>query len=142
MGHSPLRMGGGTEEAALSACARHGVLHTASLLQGPGCHCVRGIVCSDSIPSGAYQPERHPVILEVCKGGLCGPSVHAFEANILPSTTGGQPYTLLPISGDPDVDRGPLHSFAAATLPIASREGHGGEMPVCVKLPPCFGSSK
>ena len=55
---------------------------------------------------------------------------------------GGKPYTLLPISSDPNVDRGPLHSFAAATLPIASREGCGSEMPVCVKLPPCFGSLK
>ena len=50
--------------------------------------------------------------------------------------------TLLPISGNPDVDRGPLHSFAASTLPTASREGHGGEMPVRIKLLPCFGSSK
>ena len=30
----------------------------------------------------------------------------------------------------------------AATLPIASREGHGSEMPVHIKLLPCFGSSK
>ena len=59
-----------------------------------------------------------------------------------PQPLGGKPYTLLPISSDPDIDQGPLHSFAATTLPIASREGHGGEMPVCVKLPPCFGSSK
>ena len=36
-----------------------------------------------------YQPERCPVVLEVCEGGLCGPSVHALEANVLPSTTGG-----------------------------------------------------
>ena len=55
---------------------------------------------------------------------------------------GGKPYTLLPISSNPDVDRGPLHLFAAATLPIGSREGHGGEMPIRVKLPPCFGSLK
>ena len=59
-----------------------------------------------------------------------------------PQLCGGKTYTLLLISGDPDVDRGPLQMFAAATLPTASREGHGGEMPVCVKLPPCFGSSK
>ena len=59
-----------------------------------------------------------------------------------PQPWGGKPYTLLPISSDRNVDRGPLHSFAAATLPIGSREGHGGEMPMCVKLPPCFGSSK
>ena len=55
---------------------------------------------------------------------------------------GGKHYTILPISGDPDIGRGPLHSFTAATLPIASREGCGSEMPMCVKLPPCFGSSK
>ena len=59
-----------------------------------------------------------------------------------PQPQGGKPYTLLPISGNPNIDRGPLHLFTAATLPIASREGHGGEMPMCVKLPPCFRSSK
>ena len=59
-----------------------------------------------------------------------------------PQPRGGKPYTLLPINSDPDIDRGPLHSFAATTLPIASREGCGGEMPVHVKLPPCFRSSK
>ena len=59
-----------------------------------------------------------------------------------PRPWGGKPYTLLPISGNPDIDRGPLHSFTAATLPIASREGCGGEMPMHVKLPPCFRSSK
>ena len=59
-----------------------------------------------------------------------------------PQPRRGKHLTLLPISGDPDVDRGPLHSFMAATLPVASREGCGGDMPVCVKLPPCFGSSK
>ena len=30
----------------------------------------------------------------------------------------------------------------AATLPVASREGRGSDMPVRIKLPPCFGSSK
>ena len=54
----------------------------------------------------------------------------------------GKYLTLLPISGDPNVDRGPLHKFATATLPVASREGHGGDMTVRVKLPPCFRSSK
>ena len=50
--------------------------------------------------------------------------------------------TLLPISGNPDVDRGPLHMFATAGLPMASKEGCGGDMPMCVKMPSCFGSSK
>ena len=59
-----------------------------------------------------------------------------------PQPWGGKPYTLLPISSNPDVDRGPLHSFVAATLPIASREGCGSEIPMHVKLPPCFRSSK
>ena len=31
--------------------------------------------------------------------------------------------TPLPISGNPDVDRGPLHRFATASLPMASKEG-------------------
>ena len=50
--------------------------------------------------------------------------------------------TLLPISRNPDIDRGPLHSFVAATLPMASSEGHGGGMPVRVKLLSCFRSFK
>ena len=50
--------------------------------------------------------------------------------------------TLLPISSNPDVDRGPLHAFAATGLPVASKEGHGGDMPMRVKMPSCFGSSK
>ena len=54
----------------------------------------------------------------------------------------GKYLTLLPINGDPDIDHGPLGSFAATTLPIASREGCGGDIPVCIKLLPCFGSSK
>ena len=54
----------------------------------------------------------------------------------------GRYLTLLPISGSPDVDRGPLHTFAATGLPVASKEGCGGDMSVHVKMPPCFGSSK
>ena len=50
--------------------------------------------------------------------------------------------TLLPISGNPDVDRGPLHAFATTGLPMASKEGRGGDMPVYFKMPSCFGSSK
>ena len=50
--------------------------------------------------------------------------------------------TLLPISSNPDVDRGPLHTFTAAGLPMASKEGHGGDMPMHIKMPFCFGSSK
>ena len=32
--------------------------------------------------------------------------------------------------------------FAAAGLPVASKEGRGGDIPMCVKMPSCFGSSK
>ena len=54
----------------------------------------------------------------------------------------GRYLTLLPISGNPDVDRGPLHVFTAAGLPMASKEGRGGDMSVHVKMPSCFRSSK
>ena len=54
----------------------------------------------------------------------------------------GKYLTLLPISGNPDVDRGPIHTYVATTLPVASREGRSGDMPVCIKMPPCFRSSK
>ena len=40
------------------------------------------------------------------------------------------------------MDRGPLSSFAVATLHMASREGQGDDMAIRIKLPPCFGSSK
>ena len=59
-----------------------------------------------------------------------------------PQPRKGRYLTLLPISGNPNVDRGPLHMFTAAGLPVASKEGRGGDMPVCVKMPSCFGSSK
>ena len=54
----------------------------------------------------------------------------------------GRYLTLLPISSNPNVDRGPLHAFAAASLPVASKEGRGGDMPMRVKMLSCFGSSK
>ena len=53
-----------------------------------------------------------------------------------------QYFTLLPINSDSGVDRGPLNSFAAATLHVASHEGWGDDMAIQIKLPPCFGSSK
>ena len=59
-----------------------------------------------------------------------------------PQPRKGRYLTLLPISSNPDVDRGPLHVFTAAGLPVASKEGCGGDMPVHVKMPSCFGSSK
>ena len=95
-------MGGGAKEAAPSVCAHHGALHTAGPIQGPGCHCVWGIICPDSVPSGAYQPEQRPVVLEVCDGGLHGLSVHALAAEVLPSTTGGaNPILYYPLVATP-----------------------------------------
>ena len=51
-------------------------------------------------------------------------------------------FTLLPINGNSNMDRGPLSSFAAATLHMASHEGRGDDMAIRIKLSPCFGSSK
>ena len=59
-----------------------------------------------------------------------------------PQPQKGRYLTVVPIRGDPDIDRGPLQAFATALLPVASKEGWGGEMPVRVKMPSCFGSSK
>ena len=50
----------------------------------------------------------------------------------------GRYLTLLPISGNPDVDRGPLHTFAASSLPVASKEGRGGDMPVVSRCHPAL----
>ena len=49
-----------------------------------------------------------------------------------PQPRRGEYLTLLPISGNPDIDQGPLHAFTATALSIASREGHGGDMPVYI----------
>ena len=54
----------------------------------------------------------------------------------------GRYFIMLPINGNPDADCGPLSSFAAATLHMASREGWGDNMAIRIKLTPCFGSSK
>ena len=43
-----------------------------------------------------------------------------------PQPRKGRYLTLVPISGNPDIDQGPLHTFAAALLPMASKEGRGG----------------
>ena len=59
-----------------------------------------------------------------------------------PQPRRGRYLTLLPISGSPDMNQGPLHTFATASLPVASKEGRGGDMSVRVKMPSCFGSSK
>ena len=57
-----------------------------------------------------------------------------------PQQRRGRYLTLLPISGSPDVDRGPLHTFAATGLPMASKEGCGSDMSVHVKMLSCFRS--
>ena len=59
-----------------------------------------------------------------------------------PQPRRGRYLTLLPISGNPDTGRGLLHAFTVTGLPVASKEGRGGDMPMCVKMPSCFGSSK
>ena len=50
-----------------------------------------------------------------------------------PQPRRGRYLTLLPISGSPDVDRGPLHTFAAG-LPVASKEGCGGDMSILLRV--------
>ena len=42
----------------------------------------------------------------------------------------------------PNMDCGPLNSFAVATLHVASPEGWGGDMGIQIELLPCFSSSK
>ena len=59
-----------------------------------------------------------------------------------PQPRGNWYFTLLPINGDSGVDRGPLSSFAVATLQVASHEVQGNNMAIWIKLPPCFSSSK
>ena len=66
----------------------------------------------------------------------------AIKPTYSPQPQRGRYFTMLPINGDLDADRSPLSSFAAATLHVASREGRGGDMAICIKLPPSFGSSK
>ena len=59
-----------------------------------------------------------------------------------PQPQKGRYLTLVPNNSNPDMDRGPLHAFTATGLPMANKEGCGGDMPVCVKMLSCFRSSK
>ena len=59
-----------------------------------------------------------------------------------PQPRRGRYFTMLPINSDWDADRSPLSSFATATFHMASREGRGDNMAICIKLLPSFGSSK
>ena len=59
-----------------------------------------------------------------------------------PQPWGNRYVTLLPINGDSGMDHGPLSSFAAATLQVASHEAQGNDMAIRIKLLPCFSSSK
>ena len=54
----------------------------------------------------------------------------------------GKYHTMLPINGNPDADQGPLGELSVATLPVANREGCGGDMTVRIKMLPCYSSSK
>ena len=63
-------IGGVKQPAALLACPCHGPLHTAIRLQGPACHCIRGIICSDPGSSGTNHPERCPAVFEARQEGL------------------------------------------------------------------------
>ena len=85
---------------------------------------LRGVIRSNPGSSGVNQPERCPAISEAHPRGLHHTGVHACKPQRSPLNHGrGKFMTMLPISGNPDIDRGPLHSFAAAVLPTASREG-------------------
>ena len=64
------------------------------------------------------------------------------KPTFFPQPRRGKYYTMLPINSDLDADQGPLRAFAATTLPMASREERGGDMAVCIKLLPSYGSSK
>ena len=48
--------------------------------------------------------------------------------------------TLLPISGNANIDRGPLYLFTATCLPIGSTLGPDAGTATWVRLPSCFGS--
>ena len=59
-----------------------------------------------------------------------------------PQPQGNRYFTLLPINSNSGMDRGPLSSFVAATLQVASCKVQGNDMAIWIKLPPCFSSSK
>ena len=60
----------------------------------------------------------------------------------LPQLRNKKYFMLLPINGDPTIDRGPLHIFVATTLIKSSKEGCQDGMISHIKLPRCFGLAK
>ena len=57
---------------------------------------------------------------------------------LMPEPSSGEHYTLLPLTGDPNISIGALQTFMTAKLTVASRHGWA-DMGVQLKLPPCFG---
>ena len=88
------------------------------------------------------QPERCPVLLEVHQGDCVVLVSTPIKLTYSPQPRGNRYFTLLPINSDSGMDCGPLISFAATILHVASREVQGNNMAIRIKLPPCFGSSK
>ena len=88
------------------------------------------------------QSKRCPVLLEACQGRLHSLSFDAHQADIFSSTSKELVLYFITHQQQLNMDHGPLSSFAAATLHMASLEGWGDNMAVWIKLPSCFGSSK
>ena len=139
--HPPLGVGSDTQFAALLVHPSNGRLHIVVQPQGQPSHHLWGVLVyipthqvwtslSDTLDYLRHSKENCMILVSM-------PTKPMFS----PQPKRGKYYTMLPINGNPDMDRGPLRAFGTATLPIASREGHA-DMAVHIKLPPCFSSSK
>ena len=98
--------------------------YAADPVQGSTCHSVWSVLRLRSRLPSTHKPARRPDVPEGCTKEdsvvlVAMPSKPTYS----PQPRRGRYLTLLPISGSPDVDRGPLHTFAATGLPVASKEG-------------------
>ena len=136
-------MGCVVQSATRSARVGLRPLYAANPIQGSTCHSVWGILRLYShLPSMHTNLRDGLTFLKNAKEDSVVLVAMPAKPTYSPQPRKSKYLTLLPISSNPDVDRGPLHTFAAAGLPVASKEGCGGDMPVRVKMPSCFGSSK
>ena len=135
-------MGCVVQSATRSVCVGLHPLYAANPIQGSTCHSVWGILRLYSHLPNTTNLHNGLTLLKNAKEDSVVLVAIPAKPTYSPQPRKSRCLTLLPISGNPDVDQGPLHAFATAGLPVASKEGCGGDMPVRVKMPSCFRSSK
>ena len=130
------------QSATCSACVGLRPLYAADAIQGSTCHSVWASFVFIPTYQACTNLRDSLTFLKNAKEDSVVLVAMPAKPTYSPQPQKSKDLTLLPISSNPNVDRGPLHTFATAGLPVASKEGHGGDMPVRVKMLSCFRSSK